>query len=235
MRRRSGWQSGCAAVALAAGGDAARARSPADDHGAVDGRRLHRRVGQRGQRRRRRRTRSVKSIVTGAAADPHSFEATPADVAEISDASLVVYNGGGYDHWVDDVLAGHPGRRRRRRLLTAARHRSSPPTNTSSTTSAPPRPSPSRSPSDSPRSTPRTPTTTAPTPPNSASRPTTIAASERAIGKAHPAAVGRRDRAGRLLPAAQRRNHRQAPRRASPARSRRATTRHLPTWPPCST
>ena len=32
----------------------------------------------------------------------------PADVAEISDASLVVYNGGGYDHWVDDVLAGDP-------------------------------------------------------------------------------------------------------------------------------
>jgi zinc/manganese transport system substrate-binding protein len=48
---------------------------------------------------------SVKSIETGATADPHSFEATPADIAEISDASLLVYNGGGYDHWVDDVLA----------------------------------------------------------------------------------------------------------------------------------
>ncbi|WNG95640.1 zinc ABC transporter substrate-binding protein [Mycobacterium sp. ITM-2016-00318] len=51
---------------------------------------------------------SVKSIETGANADPHSFEATPGDVATISDASLVVYNGGGYDHWVDDVLAGDP-------------------------------------------------------------------------------------------------------------------------------
>lgn len=51
---------------------------------------------------------SVKSIETAANADPHSFEATPADVAEIADASLVVYNGGGYDHWVDDVLAGDP-------------------------------------------------------------------------------------------------------------------------------
>jgi zinc/manganese transport system substrate-binding protein len=50
----------------------------------------------------------VKSIETGANADPHSFEATPADVAEITDASLLVYNGGGYDHWVDDVLAGDP-------------------------------------------------------------------------------------------------------------------------------
>lgn len=51
---------------------------------------------------------SVRSIQTGAAADPHSYEATPADVAAIADAALVVYNGGGYDHWVDDVLAGDP-------------------------------------------------------------------------------------------------------------------------------
>ncbi|HET9565056.1 MAG TPA: zinc ABC transporter substrate-binding protein [Mycobacterium sp.] len=51
---------------------------------------------------------SVKSIETGVAADPHSYEASPADVAAIADASLVVYNGGGYDHWVDDVLAGDP-------------------------------------------------------------------------------------------------------------------------------
>ena len=51
---------------------------------------------------------SVTSIETGATADPHSYEAGPADVAAITDASLVVYNGGGYDHWVDDVLAGDP-------------------------------------------------------------------------------------------------------------------------------
>jgi zinc/manganese transport system substrate-binding protein len=51
---------------------------------------------------------SVTSIETGANADPHSFEAPPGDVATITDASLVVYNGGGYDHWVDDVLAGDP-------------------------------------------------------------------------------------------------------------------------------
>jgi zinc/manganese transport system substrate-binding protein len=52
---------------------------------------------------------TVKSIVTSAVADPHSFEASPADAAAIADASLVVYNGGGYDHWVDDVLASHSG------------------------------------------------------------------------------------------------------------------------------
>lgn len=51
---------------------------------------------------------SVRSIESGASADPHSFEATPANIAEISDASLLVYNGGGYDHWVDDVLAADP-------------------------------------------------------------------------------------------------------------------------------
>jgi zinc/manganese transport system substrate-binding protein len=50
---------------------------------------------------------SVKSIVSSAADDPHSFEVTPADAAAITDASLVVYNGGGYDHWVDDILSGH--------------------------------------------------------------------------------------------------------------------------------
>ncbi len=52
---------------------------------------------------------TVTSIIDSASADPHSFEASPADAAAITDASLVVYNGGGYDHWVDDVLAGHPG------------------------------------------------------------------------------------------------------------------------------
>ena len=50
----------------------------------------------------------VTSIITNPSADPHSFEASPSDAAAISDATLVVYNGGGYDHWVDDVLAGHP-------------------------------------------------------------------------------------------------------------------------------
>lgn len=52
---------------------------------------------------------TVTSIINSASADPHSFEASPANAAEIADASLVVYNGGGYDHWVDDVLSSHPG------------------------------------------------------------------------------------------------------------------------------
>ncbi|OBH57298.1 metal ABC transporter solute-binding protein, Zn/Mn family [Mycobacterium sp. E2479] len=50
---------------------------------------------------------AVKSILSGADIDPHSYEVSPADVAAIADAPLVVYNGGGYDGWVDDVLARH--------------------------------------------------------------------------------------------------------------------------------
>jgi zinc/manganese transport system substrate-binding protein len=50
---------------------------------------------------------TVKAIISSAADDPHSYEVTPTDAATIADASLVVYNGGGYDHWVDDVLSTH--------------------------------------------------------------------------------------------------------------------------------
>lgn len=50
---------------------------------------------------------TVKSILSGADIDPHSYEASPADAAALADASLVVFNGGGYDKWVTDVLAQH--------------------------------------------------------------------------------------------------------------------------------
>lgn len=52
---------------------------------------------------------AVKSILSGADIDPHSYEVSPADAAAIADAPLVVFNGGGYDGWVDDVLSRHPG------------------------------------------------------------------------------------------------------------------------------
>jgi zinc/manganese transport system substrate-binding protein len=51
---------------------------------------------------------TVTSIVSGTVADPHSIEASPADTAAITDASLVVFNGGDYDHWVEHVLEDHP-------------------------------------------------------------------------------------------------------------------------------
>ncbi|TQF75089.1 ABC transporter permease [Rhodococcus spelaei] len=46
----------------------------------------------------------VKSIVTDPSADPHSYEASPRDAAALTDANLVVYNGGGYDGFLDDIL-----------------------------------------------------------------------------------------------------------------------------------
>ena len=51
---------------------------------------------------------TVTSILDSAVDDPHTYEATPANAAAIADASLVVFNGGDYDHWVDDVLANNP-------------------------------------------------------------------------------------------------------------------------------
>jgi zinc/manganese transport system substrate-binding protein len=50
----------------------------------------------------------VRSILSDPAADPHSYESTPADAAEISGADLVIYNGGGYDEWMDRVLDTDP-------------------------------------------------------------------------------------------------------------------------------
>lgn len=50
----------------------------------------------------------VTTILSGADADPHAYRLTPSDAAVIADAALVVYNGGGYDPWVDQTLAGRP-------------------------------------------------------------------------------------------------------------------------------
>lgn len=48
----------------------------------------------------------VTSVVTGSA-DPHSFSPAAHTVADVEDAALVVFNGGGYDAWVEEVLSGH--------------------------------------------------------------------------------------------------------------------------------
>ena len=47
---------------------------------------------------------SVTAIVEDPTVDPHSFEASPADAARITNADLVVYNGAGYDAFVDQAL-----------------------------------------------------------------------------------------------------------------------------------
>lgn len=50
---------------------------------------------------------AVTSILSGTSADPHSYEATPADAAKLSDAQLIVFNGGGYDQFAEDIVDQH--------------------------------------------------------------------------------------------------------------------------------
>ena len=47
---------------------------------------------------------SVESVISDPAADPHSYEASPTDAAAVAAADLVVYNGAGYDGFVDRAL-----------------------------------------------------------------------------------------------------------------------------------
>lgn len=37
--------------------------------------------------------------------DPHDFEPSPANLQQIADADVIVRNGAGYDHWLDDTIA----------------------------------------------------------------------------------------------------------------------------------
>lgn len=46
----------------------------------------------------------VESLITDPAADPHSFEATPADALKVGKAAVVVLNGGGYDDWMHKLV-----------------------------------------------------------------------------------------------------------------------------------
>lgn len=47
----------------------------------------------------------VKTIIDDPSGDPHSYESTPADSAEVAGADLVVFNGGGYDEFIEQILA----------------------------------------------------------------------------------------------------------------------------------
>lgn len=46
----------------------------------------------------------VTTLIDDPSADPHSYESTPADAAAVSDADLVVLNGGGYDEFMEQIL-----------------------------------------------------------------------------------------------------------------------------------
>ncbi|HEU0089416.1 MAG TPA: zinc ABC transporter substrate-binding protein [Pseudonocardiaceae bacterium] len=48
---------------------------------------------------------AITTIIHDPAGDPHSYESTPADAAEVARADLVVFNGGGYDEFMTQLLA----------------------------------------------------------------------------------------------------------------------------------
>ncbi len=50
----------------------------------------------------------VVSIITDPNADPHSYEPTSQDARTVADAQYVIYNGVGYDAWMDKLLAANP-------------------------------------------------------------------------------------------------------------------------------
>ena len=136
---------------------------------------------------------AVNSIITGAGADPHSFQATPADAAAIADASLVVYNGGGYDPWVDQVLASHRGVRTGRCLLllgAGQRHlRKMPPDEHVFYDLGVAKAVAAGSPTSWPTTTRQLPPTIKRTRPSSAATSTPIAKTENAIADQHPDAA----------------------------------------------
>ncbi len=47
---------------------------------------------------------TVESLITDPAADPHSYESTPADAATVAGADLVVLNGCGYDEFFINLI-----------------------------------------------------------------------------------------------------------------------------------
>jgi zinc/manganese transport system substrate-binding protein len=51
----------------------------------------------------------VESLLTDPAADPHSYESTPADAATVAGAAIVIVNGGGYDEPVQALVATASG------------------------------------------------------------------------------------------------------------------------------
>ena len=51
---------------------------------------------------------AVTSILSNPDQDPHLFEASPSTARALSSAQLVVYNGAGYDAWIDKLLSASP-------------------------------------------------------------------------------------------------------------------------------
>jgi zinc/manganese transport system substrate-binding protein len=51
---------------------------------------------------------TVTSVLANPDADPHLFETGAAAARAVADAAIVVYNGAGYDAWMDKLLAAAP-------------------------------------------------------------------------------------------------------------------------------
>ncbi|MGH3931794.1 MAG: metal ABC transporter solute-binding protein, Zn/Mn family [Pseudonocardiaceae bacterium] len=47
----------------------------------------------------------IETIIDDPAGDPHSYESSPAVAATVAEADLVVFNGGGYDEFMTQILA----------------------------------------------------------------------------------------------------------------------------------
>jgi len=50
----------------------------------------------------------VSNILNNPNQDPHLFSATPSVARKLTEAQLIVYNGAGYDSWMDKLLAAKP-------------------------------------------------------------------------------------------------------------------------------
>ncbi len=55
---------------------------------------------------------SVSSIISNPNVDPHEYESSVKTAIQVSQAQLVIENGGGYDDWMDKLLSGAPNQNR---------------------------------------------------------------------------------------------------------------------------
>jgi zinc/manganese transport system substrate-binding protein len=61
---------------------------------------------------------TVESVPVSPDADPHDFSPSPSVARAIADATIIVFNGAGYDHWMDHLL--HATATRERIVIEAA-------------------------------------------------------------------------------------------------------------------
>ncbi len=54
---------------------------------------------------------TVTSLITDPAADPHSYESTPADAVTVGEGDIVILNGGGYDEFMPQLVETAGGER----------------------------------------------------------------------------------------------------------------------------